>query len=320
MANTVLAMATSHSPSLQNSADHWLTRTEADRQIVEREELGNWAQMIQEKAHWIHDEIAEGRVRARHAACQQAIEDLADILARVQPDVLITIGDDHREVFSSNHMPPLNIHWADQMLVLPFGRRGNDNAETRSSTGEHIYPGRPALGEHLIASLTEEEFDISHSRTLEPGQSLGHTFDFVCRRIMREARIGQVPLLLNTYYAPNRPTARRCYALGRALRRAVDSWESDERVAIIASGGLTHTVVDESVDRAILAGIRDRDETALTKYPEQLFVNGTSEIKAWIVLAGAMEEDEREMRLLDYIPCYRTVAGTGCGMAFAYWE
>lgn len=319
MAEINLAIATSHSPSLHNSADHWLTRAEADRMIVEREGLGDWDQMVLDKASWIGDEIAEDRVRARHAQCQQAIDALADILDRAQPDVLVTVGDDHREVFSANHMAAINVHWGDPMLVLPIGwGRGTEPSQTSES--DHWYPGEATLGKHIIRSLTEEEFDVSHTRTLNAGQNLGHTFDFVCRRIMRQRRIPQVPVLINTYYPPNCPTASRCYALGKALRRAIDSWESDQRVALIASGGLTHAVIDETVDKTILDGLRDRDERALTSFPETVFVDGTSEIKGWVVLGGALEADKREMNLVDYVPCYRSLAGTGCGMGFAYWE
>jgi OH-DDVA oxygenase len=49
-------------------------------------------------------------------------------------------------------------------------------------------------------------------------------------------------------------------------------------------------------------------------------LSGTSEIRNWIVVAGAMEDSEMEMKLVDYIPCYRTEAGTGCAMAFAEWQ
>jgi hypothetical protein len=79
-------------------------------------------------------------------------------------------------------------------------------------------------------------------------------------------------------------------------------------------------VVDETMDRAILSAIEQRDEKALTSYPESRFVDGTSEIKAWIVVAGAMADDERPMKLVDYQPVYRSPAGTGCGNAFVYWE
>ena len=132
--------------------------------------------------------------------------------------------------------------------------------------------------------------------------------------------IPQVPVLLNTYYPPNRPTLKRCYEFGKALRRAVECWESDKRVAIIGTGGLTHHIVDERLDRAILSAMeRKAPEDEITAFPEELFVDGTSEIKVWLVVAGAMADGDLRMKLVNYSPCYRSPAGTGCGNAFAYW-
>ena len=68
-----------------------------------------------------------------------------------------------------------------------------------------------------------------------------------------------VPLLLNTYYPPNVPTAARCHDIGRALRRVLDADTSDLRVAIVASGGLSHFVVDEELDRRVMRALPCRE-------------------------------------------------------------
>ena len=95
-------------------------------------------------------------------------------------------------------------------------------------------------------------------------------------------------------------------------------------MTFIASGGLSHFVVNECFDRAVLDAMLAAGCTALTGLPENMFESGTSEIKNWIVLAGAMAEagaeSKLEMTLLDYVPCYRSEAGTGSGMGFAYWR
>ncbi len=90
-------------------------------------------------------------------------------------------------------------------------------------------------------------------------------------------------------------------------------------MAVIASGGLTHFVVDEELDAAILDGIEKGDVAALSRISESMFQSGTSEIKNWIVAAGAMAEAGLSMNLLDYVPCYRSEAGTGSAMGFAQW-
>src|SRR5437016_2807115 len=92
-----------------------------------------------------------------------------------------------------------------------------------------------------------------------------------------------VPVSINTYYPPNQPRAARCYALGKAIRRAIAAWPGDERVAVVASGGLSHFVVLEALDRAVLAALRTRDEAAIGRLSERLFRTGTSETKNWLV-------------------------------------
>src|SRR3546814_5049416 len=91
-----------------------------------------------------------------------------------------------------------------------------------------------------------------------------------------------VPLALNTYYAPNQPTPRRCYALGQAIRRAVESYPEDIKVGVIASGGLSHFVVDEELDRGLIEAIRTKDVAALTSMDRAKLNSGSSEIRNWI--------------------------------------
>jgi len=112
---------------------------------------------------------------------------------------------------------------------------------------------------------------------------------------------------------------KRCYQFGRALRRAIEAWDSDARVAVIASGGLSHFVIEEDLDNHIIDGLREKSEEKLTGLPNNRFNSGTSEIRNWIVLGGAMADDGLEMKLVDYVPCYRSPAGTGFGGTFAEW-
>ena len=68
-----------------------------------------------------------------------------------------------------------------------------------------------------------------------------------------------VPVMLNTYFPPNQPTPKRSYNLGQAIRNAVSEWESDARVAVIASGGLSHFVINEELDQRVIKGLEDGD-------------------------------------------------------------
>ena len=150
------------------------------------------------------------------------------------------------------------------------------------------------------------------------GRTLGHAFTFPRYRLGLPASTPIVPVFVNTYYPPNVPSAARCYDLGRALRRAVESWESDARVAVIASGGLTHFVIDEALDRGVLDSIAAKDAAGLAGIRRDRLRSGNSEILNWVTAAGTLEG--LEPSVVDYVPGYRTPAGTGTGMAFARWE
>ena len=137
---------------------------------------------------------------------------------------------------------------------------------------------------------------------------------------MLDKVIPTVPVFINTFYPPNQPTAQRCYDFGKSIRRAIESWDSDAKVAIFASGGLTHFVIDEELDKTFIDCMKNRDLEALTKLGENIYQDGTSEIKNWIPVAGAMADSNFDMELIDYIPCYRSEAGTGNAMGFVCWR
>lgn len=186
------------------------------------------------------------------------------------------------------------------------------------------YPCLPALGRHVIQSAIKDGFDVAQLTKLTTGSigsnAVPHAYGFVYRRLMRDHVIPHVPVFVNTFYPPNQPPAARCLAFGRSLAQAIAAWPEDLKVAVIASGGLTHFVLDESFDATVLGAMTRGDTAALSRLPEELFQSGTSEIKNWIVAAGMMAEAGLSMGLIDYVPCYRSAAGTGSAMGFAQWH
>ncbi len=93
---------------------------------------------------------------------------------------------------------------------------------------------------------------------------------------------------------------------------------TEARVGIAASGGLSHFTVDEELDRMVLDALSARDATTLTGLPLAKLEAGSSEIRNWICAGGALEELGLDWS--DYIPGYRSAAGTGTGIAFATWS
>jgi 3-O-methylgallate 3,4-dioxygenase len=123
---------------------------------------------------------------------------------------------------------------------------------------------------------------------------------------------------LNTYTPPNQPRPRRCYELGKHIRAAVRSATDYERVGILGSGGLSHFYLDEELDHQVLDACRRNDGAALSSIPVEKLNSGSSEIRNWITTAGASEHLQTAWQ--EYVPCYRSAAGTGYGAAFAVWR
>jgi 3-O-methylgallate 3,4-dioxygenase len=266
-------------------------------------------------------EITPEKMEARAAANQRGIAKVAEAYASAAPDVLLIIGDDQDEVIHHHNMPAMCVYWGDSVATVPRDVAHQPEAAKVAAWahGDAVktHPVESGLARHIIESLIDQEFDVAHSQYLREGQGIGHAFSFVYNRIMNGKEVPTIPIMLNTYFPPNQPTPKRCYDLGRALRVAVESWKSPARVGIIASGGLSHFVVDEELDRQVLKALEAHDAQALSSLPRERLNAGTSEIRNWVAVGGAVED--LDMELFDYVPCYRSPAGTGCAMAFARW-
>lgn len=322
MAEVVLGIGTSHSPML--SIDHGAFAGLAARDRA-NPAVTDFDGLVREKAAWIGRELTPEITRARHDACQAALGRLAETLAAAHLDALVVIGDDQNEWFSPASQPALAIYWGDTVDNLP-PPMDKLNAAIRSAYWgfygdgtNRTFPVDAALARHLVERLTHEhEFDVAHVREQPRHSPFGHAWNFVHQRLVGDRSIPIVPVMLNTYYPPNQPTPRRCYQLGRAIRECVDAWRAAGRVGILASGGLSHFVVDERLDRDVLDMLAKKDAAALSALPLAQLESGNSEIRNWIAAAGALEH--RAMELVDYVPCYRSEAGTGIGAAFAVWQ
>jgi hypothetical protein len=336
MAKIVLGLGSSHAPQLRLTPDEWYKRANFDHRNPEmwfRGKTYNFPELVEERAgNHFERELGPEKAQARFDACQRAIGRLSDTLARAKPDVVLIFGDDQHESFNDDNMPAISVYWGQTVDDAPTPTDTTQHWEAQGATGgafenapkERVsHPTDAALGRYLIESLIESGFDVAHTNALPAGRhhgAIGHAFNYVYRRLMNNNVIPNVPIFMNTYYPPNQPTVKRCFQFGRAIRQAIEDWDSNKRVALVASGGLSHFVIEEDLDEHIIAGLKNNDETKLTDLPNIRFNSGTSEIRNWIVLAGAVADDGLQMELVDYVPCYRTEAGTGCAMGFAEWK
>jgi 3-O-methylgallate 3,4-dioxygenase len=329
LAEIVIGIATSHTPQLSSGVNMWPDHAERDRRnprlLATDAQFHSYDELLALSAPDIGAELDPAVWDAKYDRCQQAITTLADRLRLARPDVAVIIGDDQRELFLDDGIPAFAFFAGDELVDMapsgdalermPAGIRAA--AWAVHGTEPQSHPVAADLSEHVASQLTGAEFDVTLLRQQPAGRSLGHAFTFPRYRLGLPATTPIVPVFVNTYYPPNVPSAARCHALGRALRDAVESWPQDARVAVIASGGLSHFVVDEGLDRRVLSAITTDDGCDLRSLSRGQLRSGNSEILNWVAAAGALEG--LSATVVDYVPGYRSPAGTGAGMAFAYW-
>jgi len=309
MARLVAAFGSSHSPMLASRIEDWqtgfLARDQA-RQFVDFD--GNacdYATLLARAPADALERIAPEHLARRHGEAMAAMARLRDDVAAARLDALIVVGDDQEELFHYDNMPALGIYYGDTIRGrLPYQRE----------IVESDYPCDGALARHLIAALQQDGFDLSVMHSLREDKREGHAFSFVHRFYLPDV-VPIVPVFLNAYYPPNQPSPARCVALGEALRRAVEVFPGDARVGVMASGGLSHFIVDEAFDHAVIEALRRKDAAFFRTAPLTKLMSGSSEIRNWLCLAGTL--GSMELDWVSYVPGYRTPALSGTGLCFA---
>ena len=331
MADLVLGLASSHSPQLSTPSDGWRDRGERDKhnpELIGTDGIVSDYDSLLSRTDVkrIEREITTEKMEERHQRNQKAISKLVDSLYEANLDILVMVGDDQQEYLQDDNMPGFCIYWGNEVKVSAHeaGPSTGNRLLIGYSTEDRTVPTDSNLGRHLIEYLVESEFDVGRSNFLDPNRGgrskggIGHAFGYVYHRLLTDKLLPTVPVMLNTYYPPNQPTPKRCFDLGRTLKSAIEAWPSKKRVGILASGGLSHFVVDEELDQLALDGMKSKSITKLSQLPREKINSGSSEIRNWVVVTGATEH--LDMDIIDYVPCYRSPAGTGCAMGFAQWK
>jgi len=298
MAKLVGCLAMSHAPQLMLNPDHWgLLNTREKEQLPDKPELDR--------------ETAEVKW-AKWNGCMEAIAKLGQKLEAFDPDVLIVVGDDQHENLVDDNMPPFSIYMGEEVEASVSLRYLNQpKSENRTK-----YRVDAKLAGALVAGLMDEGFDPAYSKRTRYDGGLGHAFARVLKFLTPDASRRIIPVMVNTYYPPA-PSAHRCAQFGVALGKLVDRFPSADRVVVIGSGGLSHTKIDEQLDERFIRALQHNDTDDMGAIPASVLVEGTSEIRNWIVTAAAANCSGT---MVDYFPLYRTRTGVGCAMGFAYWQ
>lgn len=288
----------SHAPQLMLPPDQWgLLNTRSGERLPVKPELEK--ETIEIK--W-----------SKWRSCMAAIDQLRRKLDILAPDTVVVVGDDQHENLLDDNMPP---------FTLFIGREGEASVSLRylnqpKSENRTRYDVDDKLALSILDQLMAQGFDPAYSRKLRYEGGLGHAFARPLKFLMPEPRSAVVPVMVNTYYPPA-PSARRCVQFGKALAAAIRSFSDSRRVVVVASGGLSHTKIDERLDESFIQALKKNDLTFLQKMDSAVLIEGTSEIRNWIVVAAAAD---RPATMIDYVPLYRTTTGVGCAMGFAVWD
>ncbi len=326
MAHLVLGFGSSHGPTIATQPTEWDRMAERDK----KDPRYSYAELLSQADPRLVDEITPEKKAARYAATQEGIAKLKAVVDDAAPDVVVVISNPHG-VLPDDMMPAFGVFRGTTLF-----ERGQRRAETNDARMDAYrgpapvvtsrppreareYQAMPEIAEHLIDSLIEDGFDVASTLELRKEHGLDEAFQVYYELYDPDAKTPMVPFFLSRYL-PSQATPRRCYALGGALRRAIESWDSDKRVALMASGGLSHQIVDEELDHIVIDALVERDVDVLSSLDRKRLNRGpgTPEILNWITVAGAM--DPIGMTLIDYVPCYRSPAGTGHGVTFGYWK
>jgi hypothetical protein len=242
-----------------------------------------------------------------------AYGELGHRLGAAEPDVIIGIAPDHWTNFFLDNLPALCIGVGEEHEPPPepFMARFRDQ-----------YPkltGAPDFARHIVATALAQDFEPSFSHRLR----IDHGLSLPLSRLNLDPMPAIVPILINALEPPM-PSLRRCCAWGRLLRGAIASYDQPLKVAILATGGLSHSIgepsmgaIDEPFDRRCLDAFAAGTEALLLTQIERGLAeagNGAHEIRNWLVAHAAA--GDRGFECLDYIPAPELYLGC----AFAAWR
>ncbi|WP_395069079.1 hypothetical protein [Paraburkholderia silvatlantica] len=333
MARITTVIAASHSPFLFQPLEWWNDTQRA------RLPSGNG------KIDSVEDNAAK-----RHRI-DAAFDKLRDVFQAARPDVMVIFGDDQTEQFDLLNFPSFAVYVGGTYSgYRTVGYHSSpDNRGHRISkpkTPEHWTDvlTRPDFAKAILHGMMREGFDPAFMMGLPHEEDgMGHAFMRPTSRIT-DSRfdIPVVPVLVNCFYAPQ-PSAARCVAAARAIRKTIAAWPESINVAVVGSGGLWHTpgspdaYIDEAFDRRILEGVTSGAVDELAEYFDSWrpaaglqhlrcydafdggtgmpggIGSGTGETRNWLMAAAVAD---RPGIVVDYVP----VHASPCGMGFAYWN
>jgi protocatechuate 4,5-dioxygenase beta chain len=230
-----------------------------------------------------------------------------------RPDVIVLVYNDHATTFSLELIPTFAIGTGAEFLPADEG------------WGPRPVPkvlGHPELAAHIAQSVIQDDFDLTIVNELEVDHGLTVPLSLICGEVAAwPCRV--IPFAVNVVHYPV-PSGRRCFALGQAIRRAVESYHEPIGVQIWGTGGMSHQLqgpraglINEEWDNRFL----DRlvaDPAALSRVPHLEYVRQAGseaiELVMWLVARGAMADvaggaEPKILHRFYHVPASNTAVG-----------
>jgi len=308
MAHIVAAAATSHAFALEEPST-W----DAARERVRAFYVRRYGKAPPANPRLLEEQPEA--VEARYARLRQGREQVRRQFEALKPDVLVLIGDDQDETFSSHTYPQIGIYTGQGFIC-----RG------RHQASDYTGHGAPDVARALLTECVEHDIDMSPVGQLPDNVLAAHAFGPVLRVFDPEARIPVVPVFVNCIHLPA-PSPARCWLLGQTIARALSRFDGVATAAVVASGGLSHFPgsypghptgdfpyghIVEDFDRMLLERMAAGEGHEVAKLTnDQLLANGEVELRSWITMLGAIGDAKPE--LLVYEAIHSGIMGMGLG-------
>jgi protocatechuate 4,5-dioxygenase beta chain len=229
-------------------------------------------------------------------------------IERSKPDVILLVYNDHASAFSLEMIPTFAIGCAERFAPADEGWGPRKVPEVL---------GHPELAWHIAQSVILDEFDLTiinrmdvdHGLTVPMSLMFGQPDAWPCRVI---------PFAVNVVQYPP-PTGNRCYQLGKAIRRAIESFDEDLNVQVWGTGGMSHQLqgpraglINQVFDAAFLDRmVTDPDALAKIAHIDYVREAGSEgiELVMWLIARGALARDARQVHRFYHVPASNTAVG-----------
>ncbi len=224
------------------------------------------------------------------------------------PDVAIIVFNDHVNAFDFKIIPTFALGCAEECTIADEGWGARPVPPV---------PGYPELASHMVQSLVLDEFDITIVNEMQVDHGLTVPMSLLYGQ--PEAwPVRVIPLSVNVIQYPA-PTGNRCFNLGKAIRRAVESWDEDLKVVIFGTGGMSHQIqgpraglINSDFDKAFLDDL-SRDPERLAKIPPIEYLRDAGaeaiELVMWLIMRGALGDKVEEVHRFYHVPASSTAVG-----------